>query len=70
MYLVCIFGQLFHEAFALKLPKNTLELPDHTEAVEREIAEGDQRGANTALLAAAEGGKGHLEMVWALLALD
>ncbi|OLP86490.1 hypothetical protein AK812_SmicGene32403 [Symbiodinium microadriaticum] len=57
VYLVCIFGQLFHEAFALKLPKNTLELPDHTEAVEREIAEGDQRGANTALLAAAEGGK-------------
>lgn len=70
VYLMCIFGQLFHEAFALKLPKNTLELPDHTEAVEREIVEGDQRGANTALLAAAEGGKRHLEMVWALLALD
>ncbi|CAE7293687.1 unnamed protein product, partial [Symbiodinium necroappetens] len=69
VYLMCIFGQLFHEAFALKLPKNTLELPDHT-AVEREIVEGDQRGANTALLAAAEGGKRHLEMVWALLALD
>mmetsp|Transcript_17596 Transcript_17596/g.41371 ORF Transcript_17596/g.41371 Transcript_17596/m.41371 type:complete len:482 (+) Transcript_17596:63-1508(+) len=73
VYLVCILGHIFNDASALKLPQNILTLPDldlESEAVEREIVEGDQHGASVALLAAAEKGRHHLEMVWALLALD
>ena len=56
------------EAFALKVAKDHFFESD-LDVVERRIREGDQRGSNEALLAAAERGKQHLAMVLAELAV-